>query len=134
MIGPAPNDDGVEGAEVVVFRRPRAPEDEAREIGRQFPGWHVWYSAWAGTWDAHREGEKPYFGPVPGGRVFMVTAHHSSELVALLEDQVRTDIAVGFPGWRVKRGPGGWCALYGDGPYSGSLKLTGVGLSSGYLT
>jgi hypothetical protein len=109
-----------DGGEVIDFRRAvRIPEEEAREIGEAFPGWHVWYSDWSDTWDAYREGGKPYFGPVPdGGRAFMVSAYSASGLVALLENQVRADIAFEFPDWRVRQSPGGWCASGPQGPQS----------------
>jgi hypothetical protein len=64
---------------------------------------------------------KPYFGPVPdGGRVFMVSAYNASDLVVMLEEQVRADIAVEFSDWRVRQSPGGWCAIGGQGPQSSS--------------
>lgn len=118
-----PERDG--GGEVIHFRRAvRIPEEEAREIGEAFPGWHVWYSNWSDTWDAYREGEKPYFGPVPDdGRAFMVSAYSASGLVTLLENQVRADIAVEFPDWRVQRSPGGWSAIGPQGSNGAVVQL-----------
>ena len=109
-----------DGAEVVVLRVPvQANETKAREIGALFPGWHVWYSDWSDTWDAYREGEEPYFGPgAVAGRAFMVSAYNARDLVALLENQARIDIAVEFPDWRVQGSPGGWCAIGPQGPHS----------------
>ena len=116
MTGPAHYDD----AEGVILRFPaRITRDEAREIGVQFPGWHVWYGAWSETWNAHREGEEPYLGPgTVAGRASMVSAHDATGLVALLENQVRVDIAAEFPNWRVKQSPGGWCAVCRQWPRS----------------
>jgi hypothetical protein len=109
-----------DGAEVVVLRvLVQVNENKAREIGARFPGRHVWYSDWSDTWDAYREGEEPYFGPgAVAGRAFMVSAYNASDLVALLENQARLDIAVEFPGWRVQQSPGGWCAIGPQGARS----------------
>jgi hypothetical protein len=106
MTGPAPDDDG---AEVVTLRRPWTPEDDkAREIARQFPGWHVWYSPESSTWNAHREGEKPFFGRRPGSsRRFMVSAYDAPGLVALLELQDRAVTGTERPGcWIGQAAPG----------------------------
>jgi hypothetical protein len=73
---------------VIIFRRPRTPEDEAREIAMAFAGWHVWYTPESDTWNAHREGEKPFFGRLPGtSRRFMVSAKDAPGLIVLLELQ-----------------------------------------------
>jgi hypothetical protein len=104
MTDPARDD----GAEVVIFRRPRTPEDEAREIARQFPGWHVWYSPESDTWNAHREGEKPFFGRRPGSNHrFMVSAYDAPGLVALLELQDPAVTGTDCPGcWIGQAAPG----------------------------
>jgi hypothetical protein len=83
-----------------------------REIRASFPGWHVWHSIDSATWNAHRKGQEPYFGPVPDGEpVFMVSSSSAAYLVALLEAQTLSDMAREFPGWRIRRtGSGGWCA------------------------
>ncbi len=95
---PARND-GAGGAEVVIVRRPRTLEDEAREIAGQFPGWHVWYSPESDTWNAHREGEKPFFGHPPfSSHRFMVSAHDTPGLITLLELQDRAITGPERPG------------------------------------
>ena len=48
----------------------------------------------------------------------MVSAYNASDLVALLANQVRIDIAVEFPDWRVQQSPGGWSAIAPQGPQS----------------
>ena len=94
MTGPA-RDGGSAGARVIIFRRPRTPVDEAREIGMAFPGWHVWYTPESDTWNAHREGEKPFFGRLPGSsRRFMVSAYDAPGLIVLLEVQDRAEAAI----------------------------------------
>jgi hypothetical protein len=109
-----------DGAEVVVLRvAAQTTETKVREIGALFPGWYIWHSDWFDTWDAYREGEEPYFRPgAVAGRAFMVSAYNASDLVALLANQVRIDIAVEFPGWRVQQSPGGWCVIGPQGPRS----------------
>jgi hypothetical protein len=97
-----------------------------REIGDAFPGWHVWYSDWSHTWNAHRKDAKPYFGPVVGP-AFMVSAYSAAKLVTLLEDQVRIDIAAEFPDWRVSQiAAGGWHAV-GHGQADGGSVTRIVG-------
>jgi hypothetical protein len=92
-------DDGADGAGVVIFRRPRTAEDEAREIAGQFPGWHVWYTPESDTWNAHREGEKPFFGHPPcSSHRFMVWAHDAPGLITLLELQDRAVTGPERPG------------------------------------
>ena len=107
MTDPA-RDDGGGGAEVVNVRRPRTLEGEEREVGRQFPGWHVWYSPESATWNAHREDEKPFFGRRPGSRHrFMVSAYNAPGLIALLELQDRAVAGTERPGcWIGQAGPG----------------------------
>ena len=98
MTDPA-RDDGADGAEVVIVRRPRTLEDEAREIAGQFPGWHVWYTPESDTWNAHREGEKPFFGHPPcSSHRFMVSAHDAPGLITLLELQDRAVTGTERPG------------------------------------
>jgi hypothetical protein len=82
------------------------------EIRASFPGWHVWYSDYSASWNAHRKGWEPYFGPVPDGApIFMVSGSSAAYLITLLEDQTLIDITSGFPAWRIRRtGSGGWCA------------------------
>ena len=107
MPDPVP-DDGADGAGVVIFRRPRTAEDEAREIAGQFPGWHVWYTPDSDTWNAHREGEEPFFGRRPGGsHSFMVSAYDAPGLITLLELQDRAVTGTKRPGcWIGQAGPG----------------------------
>ena len=107
MTGPA-WDHCTDGAQVVIFRRPRTPEDEVREIARQFPGWHVWYTREPDTWNAHREGEKPFFGRPPGSsHRFMVSAYDAPGLIALLELQDRAVTGPERPGcWIGQAAPG----------------------------
>jgi hypothetical protein len=103
-----------ENAEVILLRTPaRIIGETLREIRAAFPGWHVWYSAGSATWNAHREGREPYFGPVPeGAPLFMVSGSSAAYLVTLLEGQTLSDIAREFPVWRIRRtGSGGWCAF-----------------------
>ena len=107
-------------ASVITLRTPAVIIQETlSEIRASFPGWHVWHDTWwSGTWNAHREDRKPYFGPVPDGApVFMVCAHSAPALVALLERQTLIDMGTEFPGWRIRRtGSGGWYA-FACGPY-----------------
>jgi len=105
MTDPARDD----GAEMAIFRCPRTLEDEAREIARQFPGWHVWYTPESDTWNAHREGEKPFFGrPRYNSHRFMVSAYDAPGLIALLELQDRAVTETERPGcWIGQAGRGG---------------------------
>ncbi len=98
---------------VVPLRvRENIAREAFRDIGAAFPGWHVWYSPWSGAWNAHREGEEPFFGRPAGGRRFMVAAYDQVSLVVLLEAQARLDIEAGFPGWRVGQAvTGRWYAI-----------------------
>ncbi len=107
MTGPA-RDGGAAGARVIIFRRPRTPEDEAREIAMAFAGWHVWYTPESDTWNAHREGEKPFFGRLPGSsRRFMVSAYDAPDLIMLLELQDRAVTGTERPGcWIGQAAPG----------------------------
>jgi hypothetical protein len=113
-----------------VLRLPTRDEivrQTAREIGVQFPGWHVWHSSRSGTWNAHREGEEPFFGRPASGRRFMVAAYDKVSLVVLLEAQVRLDIEVEFPGWQVgQTATGRWYAINRDRIGCGSEALTRV--------
>jgi hypothetical protein len=85
-----------------------------REIGALFPGWEVFYSTWSDTWNAWRHGEEPYFGRSASGRRFMVSAFDAAGLVTSLERQVRIDIGMECPGWRVgQAASGGWYAIGG---------------------
>ena len=89
--------------------------ETARDIGLLFPDWHVWYSAEApSTWNAHREGEKPYFGPpADNGRVFIVSARDVVSLVAMLERQAQIDVTEEFPDAEITQvGAGDWQAVY----------------------
>jgi hypothetical protein len=105
-----------------------------RDIRASFPGWYVWHSAGSSTWNAHREGREPYFGPVPeGAPVFMVSASNAAQLMVMLEWQTLGDMAREFPAWRVGRtDSGGWYALarghYGvrliHGPAAAPLRET----------
>jgi len=82
-------------ASVITLRTPAVIiQERLSEIRASFPGWHVWHDTWwSGTWNAHREDWKPYFGPVPDGApVFMVCAHRAAALVALLERQTLIDM------------------------------------------
>jgi len=102
-----------EGVKVSQLRIPaQTIGEELREIGGLFPGWEVFYSAWSDTWNAWRQGEEPYFGRPASGRRFMVSAYDAVGLVASLEGQVRIDIGMDCPGWRVRQAAsGGWYAI-----------------------
>lgn len=110
MNGPA----GSRSATVVTLRLPtQAIRETRRGIRAQFPGWSVWHVRVQDSWYAYRVGEDPYFGPpAASGRKHEVTASDSFGLVVLLEEQVRIDLRIEFPGWRVRRAPsGGWYAF-----------------------
>ena len=80
-----------------------------RELRGTFSGWHIWYSTWSASWNAHRKGQEPYFGPVPDGApVFMVSAPTAPQLVALLEWQTLGDMTREFPDWQIGRTDAGW--------------------------
>lgn len=99
---------------VIPLRTPaRIVWETLSEIRASFPGWHVWLSTDSATWNAHREGREPYFGPVPDGApVFMVSSSSAAYLVALLEAQTLADMTREFPAWQIRRtGSGGWCAV-----------------------
>jgi hypothetical protein len=83
------------------------------EIRASFPGGHVWYSDYSATWNAHRKGGEPYFGPVPAGMpTFMVSSSSAAHLIALLEGQALIDMSREFAAWRIGRtDTGGWYAL-----------------------
>jgi hypothetical protein len=87
--------------------------ESLRGIRASFPGWHVWCTADSATWNAHREGREPFFGPLPDGApVFMVSASTAAQLVALLERQTLGDMTREFPTWRIGRtDSGNWYAL-----------------------
>jgi hypothetical protein len=97
----------------------RVSEEIARQtagdIGILFPGWRVWFEAKPGRWHARREG---HFPQRPGDeRVPVVSAGDVAGLVALLERQVRLDLAVEFPDWEITHaGTDGWQAVHRDGP------------------
>jgi hypothetical protein len=104
----------VRAVNVVPLRTPaRIAWETLRQIRASFPGWHVWYTTGSATWNAHREGREPYFGPVPDGApVFMVSGSSAAYLIALLEGQTLIDMASEFPAWRIRRtSSGGWCAF-----------------------
>jgi hypothetical protein len=106
----SPQDHAVD---VIPLRTPaRVVWETLSAIRASFPDWHVWHSINSATWNAHRKGQDPYFGPVPDGEpVFMVSSSSAAYLVALLEAQTLSDMAREFPGWRIRRtGSGGWCA------------------------
>ncbi len=83
----------------------------ARDIGILFPDWRVWFEASAGRWHARRESN---FNPGPGDkRVPAVSANDAVALVTKLEQQVRLDLAVEFPDWKVSEsGRDGWQAVH----------------------
>jgi hypothetical protein len=104
----------VPAVNVVPLRTPaRIVWEALGEIRASFPGWHVWHTADSATWNAHRKGQEPYFGPLPeGAPVFMVSASRASQLVALLECQTLGDMTREFSGWRIGRtATGSWYAL-----------------------
>jgi hypothetical protein len=108
MISPARS----EGAEVVVLRsHAQITREREQEIALLFPGWKVWCTS-TGTWNAYRRGEEPYFGRSSiVGRAFMVSAYSADGLISMLHDQVRIDLAVEFPNWRLRRTLNGWAAF-----------------------
>ena len=69
----SPQDQAVD---VIPLRTPaRVVWETLSGIRASFPGWHVWHSIDSATWNAHRKGQEPYFGPVPDGEpVFMVSS------------------------------------------------------------
>ena len=106
----SPQDQAVD---VIPLRTPaRVVWETLSGIRASFPDWHVWHSIGSATWNAHRKGQEPYFGPVPDGEpVFMVSSSSAAYLVALLEAQTLSDMVREFPAWRIRRtGSGGWCA------------------------
>ncbi len=99
---------------VVPLRTPaRAAWEASRELCRSFSGWHIWYSVWSASWNAHRKEQEPYFGHVSDGApLFMVSASSATQLAASLEWQTLGDMAREFPAWRFGRtDSGGWYAL-----------------------
>src|ERR1700761_2226937 len=101
------------GAEVIPLRTlARVVWEALEDVRASFPAWHIWYSDFSETWNAHRKGLEPWFGPVPDGApVFMISGSTAADLVAELEDQTLADMAREFPSWRVSRThSGGWGA------------------------
>jgi hypothetical protein len=83
----------VQATNVIPLRTAaRVVWETSRKLRGSFPGWHIWYSTWSASWNAHRKGHEPYFGPVPEGvPVFMVSASSAPQLIALLEWQTLVD-------------------------------------------
>ena len=89
---------------VIAFRLPaQLTGHQRRQIKAMFPAWTVRHNPVRDSWNAYRDGEPPYFGPAAANeRTHMVSACDVPSLVALLEQQVHTDIGIEFPGWRVR--------------------------------
>lgn len=102
------------GALVIAFRLPaQVIGQQRRQMKAMFPGWTVRHNPVRDCWNAYRDGEPPYFGPPTANeRTHLVSVCDLPSLVTLLEQQVHVDIAIEFPGWRVRRGrSGGWYAF-----------------------
>ena len=90
-------------------------QQAAHDAGVLFPGWLVRVETRPVRWHARRVGD---FRPIPGDeRAGEVAAGDVGGLVAMLERQVRLDLAAEFPDWAVARaGADGWQAVYRTAP------------------
>lgn len=110
-----PKPAGVGGSVLPLRITEEIARQTASDIGILFPGWRVWFETKPGQWYARREGTI-LLGP-GDERVLAVSAGDVACLVALLERQVRLDLAVEFPDWEITQpGTGGWQAGYRGDP------------------
>jgi hypothetical protein len=105
---------GHRDAEIIPLRTPALVAWEVVQgVRASFPAWHIWYSDFSETWNAHRKGLEPWFGPVPDGApIFMVSGSTAAALVVELEGQTLADLVREFPSWQIRRTKsGGWGAF-----------------------